>query len=359
MKLSDFDFDLPEGLIATRPAQPRSASRLLVAQGDAISDHSVTDLPEFLRPGDRLVLNNTKVIPARLFGLRERTSDQGKTEARVDVTLLAPTPAGDWRALAKPARRVRIGETITFGGGLTALVSDKPEGAVILAFNLTGDAFDAALAQVGLMPLPPYIAALRPVDRQDDADYQTVFAEKRGAVAAPTASLHFDLPLLQRLSAMGVETTKVTLHVGAGTFLPVKTDDVENHRMHAEWGEVTATAAAEINRTKQQGGRVIPVGTTALRLIESAATAPGRITAFSAETDIFIKPGYRFKIADGLMTNFHLPKSTLLMLVSALMGQARIGQIYRHAIAREYRFFSYGDASLLLPDRKLAVEPSQ
>jgi S-adenosylmethionine:tRNA ribosyltransferase-isomerase len=349
MRLSDFDFDLPDRLIATRPAQPRSASRLLYATGDVIKDRSVTDLLHLLRKGDRLVLNNTKVIPARLTGRRIRHSDQGETRAKIEVTLLSPTPDGHWRALAKPGKRLKIGERVEFGDDLWAEVLDKPEGEVLLAFNLIGEDFDAALARVGMMPLPPYIASLRAVDTQDNIDYQTVFAKIKGAVAAPTASLHFDDGLLARLGALGVNMSEVTLHVGAGTFLPVKVDDVSDHKMHSEWGQVSAQAAAEINATKAAGGRVIPVGTTALRLIESAADPSGQVRPYQGETDIFIKPGYEFRATDGLMTNFHLPKSTLLMLVSALMGRGRIREIYSHAIAQNYRFFSYGDSSLLLP----------
>ncbi|NOX73150.1 MAG: tRNA preQ1(34) S-adenosylmethionine ribosyltransferase-isomerase QueA [Alphaproteobacteria bacterium] len=349
MRLSDFDFDLPERLIATRPVQPRSASRLLYATGAVTQDRQVTDLVHLLRKGDRLVLNNTKVIPARLNGSRIRHSDQGETRAKVEITLLSPTPDGHWRALAKPGKRLKTGERVEFGGGLWAEVLDKPEGEVLLVFNLSGGAFDAALAHVGMMPLPPYIASLRAVDAQDNLDYQTVFAKISGAVAAPTASLHFDDALLAGLADFGVSTSEVTLHVGAGTFLPVKVDDVSSHRMHSEWGQVSTQAAAEINATKAAGGRIIPVGTTALRLIESAAASSGQVQPYQGETDIFIKPGYDFRVTDGLMTNFHLPKSTLLMLVSALMGPGRIRQIYAHAIAQDYRFFSYGDSSLLLP----------
>lgn len=349
MKLSDFDFHLPEELIATRPARPRSSARLLVARGDAIADRRVTDLVEELRPGDRLVLNNTKVIPARLAGQRWRDSAQGRVAARVEVTLLEPDPAGNWRALAKPLRKLALGETIVFSDALSACVTTRGESEITLQFNLAGDDFDAALAAAGQMPLPPYIAAKRAPDAQDNDDYQTVFARHSGAVAAPTASLHFDAPLLAALRARGVEFTEVTLHVGAGTFLPVKVEDVTTHRMHAEWGEVTAAAAAAINATKAAGGRVIPVGTTALRLIESAAQ-DGQLQPWRGTTDIFIYPGFRFQIADALMTNFHLPKSTLLMLVSALMGRDRMLRIYDHAVAQGYRFFSYGDASLLIPD---------
>ena len=348
MQLSDFDFHLPEALIATRPAKPRSAARLLVAEGAALRDRRVTDLLEELRPGDRLVLNNTKVIPARLSGQRWRDSAQGRVVAKVEITLLEPRASGGWRALAKPLRKLAEGEVIVFSDQLSARVAAKTETDLTLEFNLTGADFDAALAQAGDMPLPPYIAAKRAPDAQDRDDYQTVFARHSGAVAAPTASLHFDAPLLAALRAKGVQFTEVTLHVGAGTFLPVKVEDVTTHRMHAEWGEVTAEAAAAINATKAAGGRVIPVGTTALRLIESAAV-DGQLQAWRGTTDIFIYPGFRFQITDALMTNFHLPKSTLLMLVSALIGRDRVLRIYDHAVKEGYRFFSYGDASLLIP----------
>ena len=348
MKLSDFDFDLPEGLIATRPAKPRSSARLLLAEGDRISDRRVTDLVEILRPGDRLVLNDTKVIPARLSGQRFRTGAEGETSARIEVTLLEPKADGSWAALLKPLKKIRDGEVIVFSADLSATLVGREEGQGLLRFNLSGEDFDVALAEAGAMPLPPYIAALRAPDEADKSDYQTVWARNSGAVAAPTASLHFDRPLLEALRAKGVEFTHVTLHVGAGTFLPVKVDDIREHKMHAEWGEVTPQAAEEILATKRAGGRVIPVGTTALRLIESAAR-DGGLKPWRGDTDIFITPGFEFKVADGLMTNFHLPKSTLMMLVSALMGVERIKAVYAHAISGGYRFFSYGDASLLLP----------
>ncbi|WP_099828024.1 tRNA preQ1(34) S-adenosylmethionine ribosyltransferase-isomerase QueA [Oceaniglobus indicus] len=349
MKLSDFDFDLPEDLIATRPARPRSSARLLVADGDAITDARVTDLATWLRPGDRLVLNDTKVIPARLSGQRFRDGAEGHRAAKIEVTLLDPAPDGRWRALLKPLRKIRDGEEIVFSDGLAARLVSRDAGTATLAFNVTGAAFDAALEAAGQMPLPPYIAARRPADAQDREDYQTLWARHAGAVAAPTASLHFDDAVMDALAARGVDLTHVTLHVGAGTFLPVKVDDIADHRMHAEWGAVSPAAAAEINATRAAGGRVIPVGTTALRLIESAAIGPGEIAPWTGETDIFITPGFEFRIADALMTNFHLPRSTLMMLVSALMGPERIRRIYAHAIAERYRFFSYGDASLLLP----------
>lgn len=343
MKLSDFDFHLPEELIATRPAKPRSSARLLVATRAQITDMVVTDLIDLLQPGDRLVLNNTRVIPARLSGHRVRDG----AEARVDITLLEQKD-GAWRVLAKPLRKLKLGEHIVFGNGLLAKVVVRGEADLWVTFNSDGPAFDAALLAEGAMPLPPYIASKRAADAQDIVDYQTVFARHAGAVAAPTASLHFDEQLLLALAQKGVSFTEVTLHVGAGTFLPVKVDDVSSHKMHAEWGEVTATAAAEINTTRASGGRIIPVGTTALRLIETAA-ATGIVEPMRGPTDIFIYPGYKFRVTDALMTNFHLPKSTLLMLVSALMGQDRIRAIYDHALTQRYRFFSYGDASLLIP----------
>ena len=348
MKLSDFDFHLPEDLIATRPANPRSSARLLVAQGAEISDQHVFDLPDWLRPGDRLVLNDTRVIPARLSGRRHRNSAQGPVSAAIEATLLDPQPDGTWAALIKPLKKIKPGEDIVFSDDLSARLDRVADGQAHLRFNLTGDDFDRALEQAGAMPLPPYIAAKRPADEQDKTDYQTIWARNSGAVAAPTASLHFDAQLMQALTDRGIDFTHVTLHVGAGTFLPVKVEDVTTHKMHAEWGRVSAQAAAEIKATKAAGNRVIPVGTTALRLIESAARG-GEIQPWEGETDIFIYPGFDFHVTDALMTNFHLPKSTLLMLVSALVGQDRVNAIYDHAVAREYRFFSYGDASLLIP----------
>ncbi|MCL6283080.1 tRNA preQ1(34) S-adenosylmethionine ribosyltransferase-isomerase QueA [Ruegeria sp. 2012CJ41-6] len=348
MKLSDFDFHLPEELIATRPASPRSSARMLVAEGDRISDAHAHDLPGWLRPGDRLVLNDTRVIPARLSGLRHRDSAQGPVSARIEATLLEPRADGGWSALVKPLKKVKQGEEIRFSDALSATLAVVEDGQAVLRFNLTGEDFDAALAEAGAMPLPPYIASKRPADARDKTDYQTVWARHSGAVAAPTASLHFDDALLAALAGRGIEFSHVTLHVGAGTFLPVKVEDVTTHKMHAEWGRVSPQAAAEIAETKRNGGRVIPVGTTALRLIESAARG-GDIAPWEGETDIFIYPGFDFRVTDALMTNFHLPKSTLLMLVSALVGQDRARAIYDHAITQRYRFFSYGDSSLLIP----------
>lgn len=351
MQLSDFDFDLPDRLIATRPARPRSAARLLVAKGDTITDAVVRDITQFLRAGDRLILNDTKVIPARLTGIRHRpgADPSSAAGAKIEVTLLDTTPDGGWRAMVKPLKKLKTGEEVLFQAGLKATCTGREEGHGLLRFNLEGAAFDAALNAAGAMPLPPYIATRRAADARDKDDYQTVWATRPGAVAAPTASLHFDAALLTALQNHGVEFTHVTLHVGAGTFLPVKVGDVTTHKMHAEWGEITEEAAQEIRSTKAAGGRVIPVGTTALRLIESAARS-GRLEPWQGETGIFIYPGFQFQVTDALMTNFHLPRSTLMMLVSALMGQDRIRAIYDHAVRDNYRFFSYGDASLLIPD---------
>ncbi len=345
MKLSEFDYDLPERLIATRPVRPRSSSRLLVATPDRLRDAHAIELPSFLRPGDRLVLNDTRVIPARLSGVRRR----GDTEARVEITLLEPQADGTWSALLKPLKKVRDGEEIAFSSGLSAVMEGRSEGMGRLRFNVAGEAFDAALATSGAMPLPPYIEGRRAADDRDREDYQTVWAREAGAVAAPTASLHFDDALLAALDARGIERSFVTLHVGAGTFLPVKVDNVSDHKMHAERGEIAAEAAAEINATRAAGGRIVPVGTTAMRLLETAAAEDGTLEVWKGATDIFITPGYRFRIADALITNFHLPRSTLMMLVSAFLGTERIREVYAHAITEEYRFFSYGDASLLLP----------
>lgn len=348
MKLSDFDFDLPEDLIALRPATPRSSARLMVMQGDQVSDQYVRDLVDLFQPGDRLVLNDTKVIPARLFGQRHRDSAQGLVSAKIEVTLTQPRADGTWAALIKPLRKVQDGEEIVFSDDLSATMMGRDEGQAVLQFNLAGDDFDAALEAVGAMPLPPYIAAKRAADGQDKTDYQTIWAQNSGAVAAPTASLHFDDAMMAALRAKGVDVTYVTLHVGAGTFLPVKVEDISDHKMHSEWGEVTAQAARDIRATQAAGGRVIPVGTTALRLIETAARG-GQIAPFVGPTDIFITPGFEFHATDALITNFHLPKSTLLMLVSALMGMDAMRDAYGHAIKTGYRFFSYGDASLLIP----------
>ena len=350
MNLSDFDFELPEELIATRPVNPRSAARLLVAKGDIVDDGFVSDLPEFLRSGDRLVFNDTKVLPARLNGLRIRVTDVNNVAAaKIEVTLLASKKESIWSALIKPLRKIRVGEKITFDKSFEAILIDKVDGQGILHFNKENIEFLDRLEELGAMPLPPYIASKRQADKRDNLDYQTIFAQKIGSVAAPTASLHFDLGLLERLKKKGVETSFVTLHVGAGTFLPVKSEDIRQHKMHAEFGEINQKTVDEIRQTKKNGGRIIPVGTTALRLLETAAQSNDILSEWRGETDIFIYPGYKFIVADGLMTNFHLPKSTLMMLVSALMGKETIESIYNHAITKKYRFFSYGDSSLLFP----------
>jgi S-adenosylmethionine:tRNA ribosyltransferase-isomerase len=354
LRLSDFDFHLPEDRIALRPAQPRDRARMLVVEpGQALADRQVRDLTDLLRAGDLLLFNDTRVIPARLNGVRRR---EGSTVV-VEATLHKRLSPSRWSAFMKPGRRLAPGDRVEFGqsadracllGRLDARIEAKGEGGeVTLAFDLTDAALDEAIAERGLMPLPPYIAAKRPQDDQDRTDYQTVYARLDGSVAAPTAGLHFTPALLEALKAKGVGFAFVTLHVGAGTFLPVKTEDLSQHRMHAEYGEVSAAAAQAVNAARARGGRVICVGTTSLRLIESAADADGQARPFAAETDIFITPGYRFRVADGLMTNFHLPKSTLFMLVSAFAGQARMREAYAHAIETGYRFYSYGDSSLL------------
>jgi len=351
MDMDAFDFALPERLIALRPAVPRTAARLLVASGAREThDSTVAALPDWLAPGDCLVFNDTRVIPARLTGLRRRDGRPREGEARIEVTLTRREGPERWRALARPAKRLRPGDRIDFGA-LSAEVAAREGAEIVLAFDHTGPALDTAVAEVGAMPLPPYIARARAADARDRSDYQTVFAARDGAVAAPTASLHFDADLLARLEERGVRRATLTLHVGAGTFLPVTAERAEDHRMHAEWGEIGAEAAETINAARAAGGRIVAAGTTALRLLETAAGPDGRIAPFRGETDIFIRPGYRFRGIDGLMTNFHLPRSTLFMLVSALMGTARMQALYAHAIAGDYRFYSYGDASLLLPER--------
>ena len=350
MFLSDFDFELPEELIAIRPASPRSSARLLMARGDKIDDRLVSDLPKFLKPGDRLVLNDTKVLPVRMSGVRNRSFDGNKiASANVEVTLLTKKKQRTWDALIKPLRRMKLGEKIIFDKSFYAKLIDKTDGQAVLQFNIEGTEFMKRLENLGIMPLPPYIASKRPADERDNVDYQSVFARNSGSVAAPTASLHFDHDLLVEIDKIGVETSFVTLHVGAGTFMPVKDEDIKNHKMHSEFGHISQETANEIKKTQKNGGRVIPVGTTALRLLETAAQSDGTLSEWYGETDIFIYPGYKFKVANGLMTNFHLPKSTLIMLVSALMGKETIETIYNHAIKHRYNFFSYGDSSLLFP----------
>lgn len=346
MRVSDFDFELPEELIALRPARPRDAARMLVIgpEEGALNDRGVRELPEFLQPGDLLVFNDTKVIPARLFGIRRR----GEAEARIEAMLHMRAGAAEWRAFLRPAKKLNVGETIEFPGGFFAEVTDKADGGETgLRFSLSGPALDAAIAGAGEMPLPPYIARKRAADEADEADYQTLHAAEPGAVAAPTAGLHFTPELMAALQARGAGTVRLTLHVGAGTFLPVTAEDTDDHKMHAEWGEVTAAEAAAINEVRARGGRIVAVGTTSLRLLESAADEQGVLHPFADETRIFITPGYRFRATDMLMTNFHLPKSTLFMLVSALRSTDEMKRAYAHAVASRYRFYSYGDACLI------------
>jgi S-adenosylmethionine:tRNA ribosyltransferase-isomerase len=343
MRVDLFDFDLPAELIALRPARPRDSARLLLVDGPTISDRTVMDLPKLLRPGDVLVFNDTKVIPAQLEGRRG--------DASVGATLHKREGLREWRAFLRNARRARVGDTIEFGAGVAASVVEKSEeGSALLHFH-GNQPVEVLLERAGRMPLPPYIASRRAVDEADREDYQTMFAREEGAVAAPTAALHFTPRLLKALQDEGIRSETLTLHVGAGTFLPVKVEDTAEHRMHAEWGRIDAAAAARLNAARAAGGRLIAVGTTSLRLLESAADGDGVIRPFEGDTAIFITPGYHFKAVDGLVTNFHLPKSTLFMLVSALMGLDRMKAAYAHAIEQGYRFYSYGDASLLLPSR--------
>ena len=339
MDVDLFDFELPRELIAERPVAPRDAARLLHVTSGGLADHVIRDLTELLRPGDVLVSNDTRVIPARLFGKRG--------EAGVEVTLHERVTLDSWKVFARPAKKLRSGDTLRFGGDFSAAVEEKGEaGEVLLRFDRSGDALMVALEEHGRMPLPPYIRKGE-ADEADRADYQTVFAREKGAVAAPTAGLHFTPELLAALDARGVRRLTVTLHVGAGTFLPVKVDDTSDHKMHSERGVVTDTVAHAVNAAKAAGGRVVAVGTTSLRLLESATGEDGVLRPFDAATDIFITPGYRFRLVDVLMTNFHLPRSTLFMLVSAFAGLERMKTAYEHAKASGYRFYSYGDACLL------------
>lgn len=342
MRVDLFDFDLPPERIALRPVRPRDAARMLVVAGDGpFQDRGVADLPQLLRAGDVLVFNDTRVIPAQLEGRRG--------EAKIGATLHKRMDLRRWQAFIRNAKRVREGDELIFGGGVTAIAEQRhDDGSFTL--NFTGDEpVEVLLERAGTMPLPPYIAGKRPTDAQDREDYQTMFAARDGAVAAPTASLHFTPDLVGALDTAGIARETLTLHVGAGTFLPVKADETRDHRMHAEWGRIDAATADRLNAARAAGGRIIAVGTTSLRLLESAARDDGVIAPFEGDTSIFITPGYRFRAVDGLMTNFHLPKSTLFMLVSALMGLDRMQAAYAHAIAQEYRFYSYGDSSLLLP----------
>jgi S-adenosylmethionine:tRNA ribosyltransferase-isomerase len=362
MRTDLFDFDLPAENIALRPVQPRDAARLLVVGADGdVSDRVVRDLPMCLQPGDQLVVNDTRVISAQLSGRRIGRD----VEVHIDATLIKRLDGSRWQALVRPAKRLVEGDRLRFGnegrvcllGNLDATVEHKGEGGeVTLAFAFHGPVLDEAIADVGAPPLPPYIASRRPPDARDSDDYQTMFAVKEGAVAAPTAGLHFTPELDAALRVRGVDVHRVTLHVGAGTFLPVKVDDTADHRMHAEWGTISAETAAALTAARRRGGRIVAIGTTSLRLLESAASEDGTIAPFADETAIFITPGYRFRAVDVLMTNFHLPRSTLFMLVSAFSGLDTMKRAYAHAIADGYRFYSYGDASLLF---RSASDPRQ
>ena len=350
MRVDLFDFHLPEDRIALRPAEPRESARLLAVepgQDPELADHRIADLPSLLKPHDLLVFNKTKVLPAQLEGWRE---GNGRQSAHIGITLHKRLSDLEWRGFARPARKLAAGDRITFSPEMRALVLEKLEGGEVeLGFDTGGEPFEACLARHGEMPLPPYIASRRRADLQDVTDYQTVFASEPGAVAAPTAGLHFTEKLLQQLEDAQIGCAFVTLHVGAGTFLPVKADNASDHVMHAEWGEIDKTSAAQLNVNRHNGGRIIAVGTTSLRLLESAADESGLIHPFKGETSIFITPGYRFKATDLLITNFHLPRSTLFMLVSAFSGLERMKRAYVHAIEAGYRFYSYGDACLLSP----------
>ena len=358
MRVDLFDFELPDERIALRPAEPRDAAKLLIVRpGQPPEDRIVSELPGLLRPGDALVFNDTKVIPAQLTGLRRRD----EAVAQIDATLHMRVDESRWKAFARPAKRLVVGDRIRFGhqnnlcllGSLDATVAEKGEaGEVTLEFDLIGPALDDALREVGHIPLPPYIAGKRAEDERDRTDYQTIYAREEGAVAAPTAGLHFTPGLFEALEQAGIERHFVTLHVGAGTFLPVKADDTDDHRMHAEIGEVSAETAAALNAVRARGGRIVAVGTTSLRLLESAATDDEPFRQWRGATEIFITPGYRFRTADILMTNFHLPRSTLFMLVSAFSGLETMHVAYAHAIAHNYRFYSYGDTSLLFRDEQ-------
>jgi S-adenosylmethionine:tRNA ribosyltransferase-isomerase len=341
VRVDEYDFALPSNRIALRPASPRDSARLLVLGGGAREDRVVADLPRLLRAGDTLVFNDTRVIPAQLEGRRG--------EARIGATLHKREGPREWRAFVRNARRVREGDRIDFGSGVAALAGGKSEdGTILLAFE-GEEPVERLLQRAGRMPLPPYIAGKREADTRDSDDYQTMFAAADGAVAAPTAALHFTPRLMAALAQAGIGHETVTLHVGAGTFLPVKAEDTADHRMHSEWGRIDSAAAGRLNAARAAGGRIVPVGTTSLRLLESAADEAGRVHPFEGDTAIFITPGYRFRATDGLITNFHLPRSTLFMLVSALMGLETMRAAYAHAIGEGYRFYSYGDASLLLP----------
>ena len=350
MRVSEFDFELPEEAIALRPAYPRESARLLVVRPDVepvLEDRVVADLPHLLSPGDALVFNDTKVIKARLHGYRDRNG----AVAKIEIMLHQRVDERRWRAFARPAKKWLLGESVIIQNDTAELqamlIERSPQGDVLIEFDQLGPALDMAITSLGELPLPPYIAGKRAVDERDDTDYQTIFAKSEGAVAAPTAGLHFTPSILSALAERGVSTHTLTLHVGAGTFLPVKVEDTDAHVMHAEWGQISVETADALNAIRQNGGRIIAVGTTSLRLLESASSESGDVLPFAGDTSIFLRPGSRFRCVDALITNFHLPRSTLFMLVAAFSGLDVMKNAYRHAIADGYRFYSYGDASLL------------
>ena len=348
MILDDFDFFLPEELIALRPVKPRTSSRLLVAEGGSLIDAKFTQLENFLRPGDRLVLNNTRVLKSFISAIRIRHENNLSSEVKVKFNLLEKVSKTKWKVLVKPLRKLKKNDILQLSNGGSLIVSSVFSDHAIIDFQLNeGECLEGFLKNVGQMPIPPYILKKRKVDENDDIDYQTVFACSEGSVAAPTASLHFDNSLISKLETMGVKLSYVTLHVGGGTFLPIKTENISEHKMHSEYGVVSSETAEEINQTKRNGKRVIAVGTTSARLLETASI-DNSCSAFKGKTDIFIKPGYDFKLIDGLITNFHLPKSTLIILVASLIGLKECKDLYSHAIEKKYRFFSYGDSSLIL-----------
>ena len=347
--MKSYDYELPNELIALTPQHPRSSSRMLVYCNNKIIDSNFTNLCNYLNPNDRLIFNDTKVLPAKLNGTRFRDSPNGSGISNISVLLNERLNASQWTTLCKPARRLSVGDKIVFSPSLTAIVCQKNFGECVLTFSKIGISLDSEIFNIGELPLPPYIIKSRKYKNSDDDDYQSIFAENLGAVASPTASLHFDNDLIKKIKKTAINYSFVTLHVGAGTFLPIKSEDFSNHKMHAERGFVSEQTASEINETIFNGGRIIPVGTTSLRLIESAAKKTGVVGAYNAKTDIFIRPGYTFKCSHGLITNFHFPKSTLLLLVSAFIGSNQQKRIYEHAISQRYRFFSYGDGSLLIP----------
>ena len=347
--ITEFDYLLPEELIALEPASPRSASRLLVYSENSILDSKFNQITQYLRPNDRLIFNDTRVLNGKLFGVRNRLTTSGSGISKIEILLNKRISKNQWTALCRPLKKLKVLDQIIISGSLEAEVVSKVDGQCLLNFSKSGHKLDEAILKLGQLPLPPYIAKKRSYRDSDNTDYQSVFSKEIGAIASPTASLHFDKPLLKSLSQFGVSSSFITLHVGIGTFLPVKSEDISDHKMHMETGKISASTALEINRTRDTGGRIIAVGTTSLRLLETATMSNGIVNPYDGQTDIFIKPGYKFKCIDGLITNFHFPKSTLLMLVSAFIGNSERKRVYTHAVANSYRFFSYGDSCLLLP----------